>query len=85
MIVMDGDSAIAKVHKVALGGWVLQAVDGCWVDPRARRSLREDFPPGFKALWPQYPQYMWIKTKTETRRILKSVLKTGNVKNKAPD
>lgn len=67
---MDGGRVIAKARKKAMGFWLLKLESACWVDPRARQPLRDDFPEGFHDLFSQYPDMLAIKNKTEARKIM---------------
>jgi hypothetical protein len=73
MIVMDGERAVAKARKKAMGVWTLTGIECSWVDPRARTPLRDDFPTGFKDLYSRHPEFLTVKTKGEARKLLQAL------------
>jgi hypothetical protein len=73
MIVMDGERAVAKARKNAMGVWTLTGIECSWVDPRARTPLRDDFPTGFKDLYSRHPEFLTVKTKGEARKLLQAL------------
>ncbi len=84
MIVMDGDRPVAKARKRQMGVWVLTAVDGSWIDPRARMPLRDDFPAGYKDLYSQYPELLTVKSKGEARKLMMALAECKPYKAGAP-
>lgn len=73
MIVMDGQRAVAKARKKQLGLWLLSLENACWIDPRARQPIREDWPAGVDSMWSKYPQLLAVKTKREARKIMQEL------------
>jgi hypothetical protein len=84
MIVMDGNRAVAKARKKAMGVWTLTGIECSWVDPRARMPMRDDFPAGFKDLSSRYPQFLTVKTKAEARNILQALAESKPYKAGQP-
>lgn len=77
MIVLDGKVPVAKARRWRIGWWLLTLENASWIDPRARLPLRDDMPAGFKDLYSQYPNMLAVKSSTEARKIMQSLLETG--------
>lgn len=77
MIVMDGDRCVARARRWGIGWWLLEAVDACWTDPRARQPLRDDFPAGYKDMFSKNPRLLAFKAKGDARATMRGLADTG--------
>lgn len=84
MIVMDGSKPVAKARLWGMGWWLLTVENGSWLDPRARESIRDDLPKGFKDLFSSYPNMLAVKSRAEARKIMQALSETGAVGRRKP-